>query len=371
MNRSRISARFCALACASLSILAMAGCTASFTSSSPQSAQTISFAAVGSQTVGATVTLSATASSGLPVSFASESPLVCAVSGTTATMSATGTCVLEAMQTGDSLYLPVNTVEEVAVGGESQTIAFANPGTQTVGTPLTLSATATSGLTVSFASQTTSVCTVSGATAKFLEAGTCTIQATQAGNATYAAATPVSQSFTVNAGSLQSQTITFNNPGTQTVGTQLTLVATASSGLTVSFISQTTSVCTVSGTTATLVASGTCTIQATQAGNTTYAAATPVSQSFTVNAAIGTSGNAIGYSSCPSPAGTGTQFTIGMLDSSGNPSGPQTIAAFTQWNNLNPGDVVCIYGKSTPYAERLVLTRGRAATTSTAFVLSA
>ena len=224
MNRSRISARFCALACASLSILAMAGCTASFTSSSPQSAQTISFAAVGSQTVGATVTLSATASSGLPVSFASESPLVCAVSGTTATMSATGTCVLEAMQTGDSLYLPVNTVEEVAVGGESQTIAFANPGTQTVGTPLTLSATATSGLTVSFASQTTSVCTVSGATAKFLEAGSCTIQATQAGNTIYAAAAPVSQSFTVNAASLTAQTITFNNPGAQTVGTPLTLV---------------------------------------------------------------------------------------------------------------------------------------------------
>ena len=357
MNRSRISARFCALACASLSILAMAGCTASFTSSSPQSAQTISFAAVGSQTVGATVTLSATASSGLPVSFASESPLVCAVSGTTATMSATGTCVLEATQTGDSLYLPVNTVEEVAVGGESQTIAFANPGTQTVGTPLTLSATATSGLTVSFASQTTSVCTVSGATAKFLEAGPCTIQATQAGNTIYAAAAPVSQSFTVNAASLTAQTITFNNPGAQTVGTPLTLVATASSGLTVSFASTTQSVCTVSGTAVTLVASGTCAIQATQAGNTTYAAATPVSQSFTVNLANGTSGNAIGYSSCPAPAGTGTQYTIGMLDGSGNPSGPQTIAAFTQWNNLNPGDVVCIYGKSTPYAERLVLTR--------------
>jgi hypothetical protein len=90
--------------------------------------------------------------------------------------------------------------------------------------------------------------------------------------------------LTVNPASLQSQTITFNNPGTQTVGTPLTLVATASSGLTVSFTSQTTSVCTVSGTTATFLTAGTCTIQATQAGNATYAAATPVSQSFAVNA---------------------------------------------------------------------------------------
>jgi parallel beta-helix repeat protein len=41
-------------------------------------------------------------------------------------------------------------------------------------------------------------------------------------------------------------------------------------------------VCTVSGTTATLIAIGECTIQATQAGDSTYAAATPVSQSFIV-----------------------------------------------------------------------------------------
>jgi GH18 family chitinase len=163
---------------------------------------------------------------------------------------------------------------------------------------------------------------------------------------------------TVNAAGLTAQTITFANPGTQTVGTPLSLVATATSGLTVSFASTTTSVCTVSGTTATFLTGGTCSITASQAGNATYAAATPVTQSFTVNAVNGMSGNTIGYSSCPAPAGSGTQYTIGMLDSSGNPSGPQTIAAFTQWNNLNPGDVVCIYGKSTPYAERLILTRG-------------
>ena len=96
-----------------------------------------------------------------------------------------------------------------------------------------------------------------------------------AGNVTSNAA-----ALTVN---LASQTITFNNPGTQTVGTPLPLSATASSELTVSFASQTTGVCTVSGTTATFAAAGTCTIQATQAGNSTYAPATPVTQSFTVN----------------------------------------------------------------------------------------
>ena len=173
-------------------------------------------------------------------------------------------------------------VVNVATG--TQTITFANPGAQTVGTPLTLKATASSGLTVSFASTTSSVCTVSGTTATFVAAGSCSITASQAGNATYAAATPVSQSFTVSGGAKTAQTITFANPGTQTVGTPLTLSATATSGLTVAFASTTASVCTVSGTAATFVAAGTCTIQATQAGNSTYAAATPVSQSFTVNA---------------------------------------------------------------------------------------
>jgi len=168
---------------------------------------------------------------------------------------------------------------------EAQTITFANPGAQTVGTPLMLTATATSGLAVTFTSTTTGVCTVAGTTATFVAAGTCTIDATQAGNSTYAAAPMVAQSFTVSAAPLTAQTITFGNPGAQTVGTPLTLTATATSGLAVTFTSTTTGVCTVAGTTATFVATGTCTIDANQAGNSTYAAATMVAQSFTVDAA--------------------------------------------------------------------------------------
>lgn len=81
------------------------------------------------------------------------------------------------------------------------------------------------------------------------------------------------------------QTITFNPIPNQVQGTKLTLTASASSGLPVTFTSLTTGVCTVSGNTATLTNPGTCTIQASQPGNSVYAAATPVSQSFTVTAA--------------------------------------------------------------------------------------
>jgi hypothetical protein len=97
----------------------------------------------------------------------------------------------------------------------SQTITFNPIANQTQGTQLPLSATASSGLTVSFASLTTGVCTVSGTTASLTNPGTCTIQATQAGNGTYAPAQPMNQSFTV----LQTQTITFNPIANQAQGT--------------------------------------------------------------------------------------------------------------------------------------------------------
>jgi uncharacterized protein YhjY with autotransporter beta-barrel domain len=83
------------------------------------------------------------------------------------------------------------------------------------------------------------------------------------------------------------QTITFNNPGTQNFGTAPTLTATASSGLTTTFSSTTTSVCTVtSGGALTFVTAGTCTIDADQGGNTAYLAAPTVSQSFTIAAVV-------------------------------------------------------------------------------------
>jgi hypothetical protein len=123
------------------------------------------------------------------------------------------------------------------------------------------------------------VCTVSGNTASLLVYGTCTLTATQAGNATFAAAPFAAQSFHVNH---LTQTITFPAIPSQSVNTQLALSATASSGLAVSYTSSTTSVCTVSGSTASLLAAGTCRIEATQAGSGVYSGAIPVAQSFSV-----------------------------------------------------------------------------------------
>jgi len=101
----------------------------------------------------------------------------------------------------------------------AQTIAFGPLSSQVYGAaPFTVSATASSGLSVSFNSQTTSVCTVSGATVTLVSAGTCTIQATQAGNSTYTAAAAVSQSFTVLPGPAAGISVSSGSGQSATVG---------------------------------------------------------------------------------------------------------------------------------------------------------
>jgi hypothetical protein len=169
----------------------------------------------------------------------------------------------------------------VSAGVQSQTITFPYLPNQTFGAaPFTISATASSGLPVNFTSGTTTVCTVSGNTVTIGAVGTCAITASQAGNTNYSAATPVTQSFTINQAS---QTISFPAIGNRLPGMgSFAISATASSGLPVSFTSGTPSVCAVSGNTVTIVAMGACSITASQSGNASYAAAPPVTQSFTI-----------------------------------------------------------------------------------------
>jgi hypothetical protein len=128
------------------------------------------------------------------------------------------------------------------------------------------------------------VCTISGSIATFIGAGTCTIDASQAGDKNYESAPIKTQSFAVH---LRSQTITFTStsPSNATVGAQTyNVTATASSGLAVSFSSATPSVCTISGSTVSFVGAGTCTIDASQGGSAEYAPALQA-QSFAVGAA--------------------------------------------------------------------------------------
>jgi hypothetical protein len=182
-----------------------------------------------------------------------------------------------------------------AVVKTAQTISsfVFNPQTLAVGDTTTASATASSGLTVSFASTTPTICTtgistlngtVSSSTVTALSAGTCTITADQAGNTTYNAAPTVTQNITV----LSDQAIgpiTFIPPNL-TVGTNSTVYAVSNSALPVTFNTKTPASCSVAGSTVSGVALGTCTVTAAQAGDATFAPASQVAQNISVIAPI-------------------------------------------------------------------------------------
>ncbi len=206
--------------------------------------------------------------------------------------------------------------------GQTATFSVVASGTAPLGYQWKKNSTAISGATAASYTTPATATTDSGSTF------TVTVSNT-AGSVTSSAAR-----LTVNAASPAPQTITFGNPGTQTVGTPLALSATASSGLTVSFASTTTSICTVSGTTATFSAAGTCTIQATQAGNSTYAAAAPVSQSFTVKSKTSGGPLAIITTSCPGGTQLATYAGCTIVASGGTP--PYTYSLSTDVTDYPP-----------------------------------
>lgn len=121
-----------------------------------------------------------------------------------------------------------------------------------------------------------------GCTTGALQGGARSITAVYAGNATSLASQSV---VLVQAVNRADQTITFDPLPTKTdTDLPFTIAATASSGLSVVFSSLTPAICTVSGTTVTIVVLGanTCTIAANQSGSGNYNAAPQVAQSFSI-----------------------------------------------------------------------------------------
>ena len=176
----------------------------------------------------------------------------------------------------------------------------------------TYSVSATGGLSgnpVTFSSLSTDVCTVSGGTATLIHAGTCVLAADQLGGNGYLAAARVSQNFSVT--DLASQTISFtsNPPNPGVTGGTYSLSATGGgSGNPVTFSSLSTTVCTVTGSTASLIRAGTCTVAADQAARRGYLAAPQATQAFTVVAPIPQS---ISFTSTPpNPAIIGGTYGV-------------------------------------------------------------
>jgi hypothetical protein len=264
--------------------------------------QTITFGALSnaSLTTG-TYALSATASSGLSVSFSSSDNTVAEVSGNILTLKKGGSITVTANQGGNGTYLPAPSVTQALTviddTQQAQTITW----TQTLGTrafgvaDLNLTATASSGLAVSYQSSDTAVASIVGSSLRVIGAGTASITATQAGDGAYQAATPVIKTVTVtkanqqivtNGGSTTLPDLTKDNGDFEFVPAlkSRNSVTLQDTGLALSLSSSNSAVVEITGGGSKLSPKGpgTATITVSQAGDATYNAAANVTFTITV-----------------------------------------------------------------------------------------
>ena len=255
----------------------------------------------GSAAPGDTYRVTATGGgSGNPITFSIDpaSTAVCSISGAMVTFSQPGACTIDANQAGNTRYQPAPQAQQTAmvtathVGPLAQQITFTStpPASPALGD--TYRVTANGGgsgnpIILSIDPASASVCSISGATVTFNQPGTCTIDANQAGNAGYQAAAQAQQTATVAAthgGLAQQITFTSTPPALAAPGDTYQVTATGGgSGNPVTFTidSAGASVCSISGATVTFNQPGTCTIDANQAGNTSYQPAPQAQQTTT------------------------------------------------------------------------------------------
>ena len=257
--------------------------------------QTITFAKPADRALNAPdFNLTATASSGLPVTYTVNSG-PCTVTGATVHLTGTaGTCSITASQSGNADYNAAPSVTQTfGIGKLSQTITFVRPTDVKVdAAPFNPGATASSGLPVTYTVNKVlgvdSSCTIDNTThlVTITGAGFCSLTASQAGDATYNPASPnVTRTFLITK---YPQTITFDQdlPDVVFGVGPITLTATASSGLPVSYT--TTGPCSVSSEGILTVTGRSllgCTIWASQSGNDTYYPADPVRRHFAIDKA--------------------------------------------------------------------------------------
>ena len=246
--------------------------------------QTIAFPAIAPVTYSTDlgISLTATSSSALPVSYSSTTTNV-SISGSNLTVRGAGTALIVASQSGNDDYAQAQPVTNVLmIAKASNPITFVEPTSRTYsnGDTVYLAATAPGG-TVSFVSGNSNALTIDGAQATILGAGIVSIRAVQAGGSNYVAATPVIKKLVVNKAP---QSISFSLPETNSFSPngQIPLSGSSSSGLPVVYRSANPGILSISGSNAVMKRRGTASVTASQPGNANYLGVTNDPLSITI-----------------------------------------------------------------------------------------
>jgi len=234
----------------------------------------------------ADLTLAAAASSKLAVTYSIKDNSIATITNGVLHFIKTGVTTITASQAGDGTYdaAPDVTVNLTVSAKTAQTITGLTDITAKVGdADLTLAAAASSKLPVTYSIKDNSIATLTNGVLHFLKAGATTITASQAGDATYAAAPDVTVNLTVS--TKTAQTITgLTDIIAKTGDADLTLAAAASSKLAITYSIKDNSIATLTNGVLHFLKAGATTITASQAGDGTYDAAPDVTVNLTVSA---------------------------------------------------------------------------------------
>ena len=231
--------------------------------------QIITFNALTAKTYGDDdFLLTATSSSGLPVSFASDNPLAASVTGNNVQINGAGSAIITASQAGNSLWNPApNVPQNLTVNKVTLTVTAADATKPYLDPIPSLTFTIegfVSGETQTVIDVLPTASTTANASSDVGEYPI-TISGGSDNNYDFSFVSGVLDITIIN------QTITFDDvPSFILMGNNIEISATSTSGLVVSFESQNTNIATITGTTLTGLAKGTATIRAFNAGNINY-----------------------------------------------------------------------------------------------------
>jgi hypothetical protein len=278
--------------------------------------------------VGGNYTPTASATSGDPVAITVDNSTssICSIAAGLVTFNAGGNCLLDFNDVGTVNYKAATQVQQtVKVFAKQSVIKITStaPASAAVGgATYTPTATATSGDTVAITvdSSSASVCAIAGGKVSFNSSGNCTVNYNDAGNAGFAAANQMQQTFPVGLGA-NAIAVKSANPSPVKVGATYTPTATATSGdaVAITVDSSSTSVCSIAAGLVTFNAAGNCTLDFNDPGNANFGAANQATQSITVANSFsgGSNGN----------MANGTDYY--PINSIATGSGTQTANGFT------------------------------------------